>query len=67
MFNELFVNRDGLLIFDEHLPGKGKKKLYVYDFQKKKWRMHGKCYRGRTFQGKKKMSVNRDGKEIIIF
>ncbi len=67
MFNECFVADGGVLVFMNHLPGEGKDLIYAYDLQEKKYVTYAEGYTERTFNGHSKVTVTRDGQEIIIF
>lgn len=67
MFNECFVADGDILVFDIHLPGEGKDLIYAYDLHEQKYLAYREENTERTFQGKKTMTVTRDGEEIIIF
>ena len=66
MFNECFVANHDILVFANHLPGKGEDLIYLYDLREKKYIAYAEHYSGRTFNGKRNMTVTRDGKEIIV-
>lgn len=67
MFNDCFVTPDGILCFDEHIVGEEKDRLYLYDLRAKKWLVHGEEVSGRTLGGKTRISVNKNGKDFILF
>ena len=66
MFNECFFE-NGLIVFDEHIPGKETDYIYAYSIEKRKWVVYREEIKNREFNGKSRMSVNKDGEEIIIF
>ena len=67
MFNECFVLEEGLLVFDEHLPGEGRDLITVYDLENNEYLLYQKENTERTYNGEKTLSVNKDGMDIIIF
>jgi len=67
MFNECFVDDNDLLVFADHLPGKGEDLIYVYDLHEKKFVAYAESYTERTFNGQSKVVVQRDGQDIIVF
>lgn len=66
MFNETFVEEDNL-IFINHLPGEKTDLIYVYNLTSKSFIIYEEPYTKRTFNGKSKVVVNKDGKDIIVF
>jgi len=67
MFNECFVSDNDTLVFMDHLPGKEMDLLYVYDLNSEKYLVYKQEYTERTYNGQKKVVVNKDGKDIIVF
>lgn len=67
MFNKCIVTDDDFLVFDEHVPGKEKDLIYVYDLIEKAWIAYGCELTGRTLNGETRSVVHKDGKDIIIF
>lgn len=61
------VDDHDLLIFDDHLPGKCKDLITVYDLHTRACLMHREEYTERTYNGEKSVTVNKDGRDIIIF
>ncbi|MBQ8536453.1 MAG: WG repeat-containing protein [Clostridia bacterium] len=66
MFNSCFYT-DGCIFFDEHIPGGGIDYIYVYSVVKGEWIAYREPYTEREYNGQKKMVVQKDGKDIIIF
>lgn len=67
MFNDCFVTDSDILVFTNHLPGKGEDLIYAYDLRNKKYVVYAESYAGHTLNGKSKVVVNKDGKDIIVF
>ena len=67
MFNACYVDDHDLLIFDDHLPGKGKDLITVYDLHTRACLLYREEYTERTYNGEKSVTVNKDGRDIIIF
>lgn len=67
MFNECFVTESDLLVFLNHLPGKGIDLLYVYDLNEERYLAYKQEYTERTLNGEKKIVINQDGKDIVVF
>ena len=67
MFNELFVTPENLLVFVEHQSGKGKDFIWVYDLAEHKYIAYHKVYKERTYMGRKKVIVQKDGRDIVVF
>lgn len=67
MFNECFVAEGDVLVFVDHLPGEGEDLIYAYDLHQKKYVAYKESYKERTYNGQKKVVVNKDGKDIIVF
>lgn len=66
MFNSCFY-ADGRIFFDEHVPGGEIDYIYVYSIAEGKWIAHREPYTEREYHGQKKMVVQKDGKDIIVF
>ncbi len=66
MFNEMYVSEDNL-VFVNHLPGEGKDLIYIYNMTSKTFLAHGFPYTDRTLNGEKRVVVNNDGQDIIVF
>ena len=67
MFNRCFVAEGDILVFMDHLPGKGEDLIYAYDLHNKKFIAYAESYTERTLNGESKVVVNKDGQEIIVF
>ena len=67
MFNECFVADGDILVFVDHLPGKGEDLIYAYDLHNKKFIAYAESYTERTLNGESKVVVNKDGQDIIVF
>lgn len=67
MFNECFVADGDILVFVDHLPGEGTDLLYAYDLHDAKYIAYKQEYTERTYNGEKKVVVNKDGQDIIVF
>lgn len=67
MFNECFVADGDILVFMDHLPGKGEDLIYAYDLHSKKYVAYAESYTERTLNGESKVVVNKDGQDIIVF
>lgn len=67
MFNECFVADGDILVFMDHLPGKGEDLIYAYDLHNKKFVAYAESYTERTLNGESKIVVNKDGQDIIVF
>ena len=67
MFNECFVAEGDILVFMDHLPGKGEDLIYAYDLHDKKFVVYAESYTERTLNGESKVVVNKDGQDIIVF
>ena len=67
MFNECFVAGGDILVFVDHLPGKGEDLIYAYDLHSKKYVVYAESYTERTLNGESKVVVNKDGQDIIVF
>lgn len=67
MFNECFVAEGDILMFVDHLPGEGEDLIYAYDLHQKKYIAYKESYKERTYNGQKKVVVNKDGQDIIVF
>jgi hypothetical protein len=67
MFNECFLTEGDILVFMDHLPGKGEDLIYAYDLHRKKFVAYAESYTERTLNGESKVVVNKDGQDIIIF
>ena len=67
MFNECFVADGDILVFMDHLPGKGEDLIYAYDLHSKKYVAYAESYTERTLNGESRVVVQKDGKEIIVF
>ena len=67
MFNECFVADGDILVFMDHLPGKGEDLIYAYDLHGKKYVAYAESYTERTLNGESKVVVNKDGQDIIVF
>lgn len=67
MFNECFVADGDILVFMDHLAGKSEDLIYAYDLHNKKFIAYAASYTERTLNGKDRVVVNVDGKEIIVF
>lgn len=67
MFNECFVAEGDILVFMDHLPGKGEDLIYAYDLHGKKFVAYAESYTERTLNGESKVVVNKDGQDIIVF
>ena len=67
MFNECFVADGDILVFVDHLPGKGEDLIYAYDLHNKKYIAYAESYTERTLNGESKVVVNKDGQDIIVF
>ena len=67
MFNECFVADGDILVFMDHLPGKGEDLIYAYDLHNKKFIVYAESYTERTLNGESKVAVQKDGKDIIVF
>lgn len=67
MFNECFLTEGDILVFMDHLPGKGEDLIYAYDLRRKKFVAYAESYTERTLNGESKVVVNKDGQDIIIF
>lgn len=66
MFNELFVENN-YLIFINHISGKETDLIYVYNLLSQTFIIYGEEYNERTLNGQRKIVVNKDGKEVIVF
>lgn len=67
MFNQCFLTDDDLLVFVEHQPGEGLDLLYAYDLQKEQYLAYRMDYTERTFRGEKRVVIQKDGEDIIVF
>ncbi len=67
MFNECFVADGDVLIFMDHLPGKGEDLIYAYDLHQKKFLAYAESYTERAYNGQSKVVINKDGQDIIVF
>ena len=69
MFNACFVSDNGLLVFDEHLPGEGKDLITVYDIRERKMLLRREEKTGRTFNGESTLTVKNEstGMDIVVF
>lgn len=67
MFNECFVDENNFLIFMKHLPGKETDYIYVYDLNKEKYIVYNQKNTERTLHGEKKIVINSDGEDIVVF
>ena len=67
MFNECFVADGDILVFMDHLPGKGEDLIYAYDLHDKKFVAYAESYTERTLNGESRVVVNKDGQDIIVF
>lgn len=67
MFNECFVLEDRILVMVDHLPGEGKDLICVYDLYEKKYIAYREEFTERTLNGEKKVIVNKDGTDIVVF
>ena len=66
MFNSCFY-ADDCIFFDEHVPGGEIDYIYVYSIVKGEWIAYREPYTEREYNGQKKMVVQKDGKDIIVF
>ena len=66
MFNECFYV-DGCINFHEHVPGGELDYISVYSIDDEWWYVHKEPYEGREFNGKRKLIIQKDGQDIIIF
>ena len=66
MYNECFF-ANGCICFDKHIPGEGMDYIYVYSVSEKEWIAYNEKYVERELNGQKKVVVNKDGKDIIVF
>ena len=67
MFNECFVTDKNILVFMDHQAGEGLDYLYAYDLIEKKFLAYKEEYRERTYNGKSRVVVKKDGEDIIVF
>ena len=67
MFNACFVADGDILVFMDHLPGKGEDLIYAYDLRSKKYMAYAESYTERTLNGESKVVANKDGRDIIVF
>lgn len=67
MFNDCFVADGDILVFDDHLAGEGKDLIYAYDLVNKEYIVHGEPWEERTYNGERKVIVQKDGEDIIVF
>ena len=67
MFNDCFLAEDDLLVFDEHLPGKGKDLISIYSLSQQKFLEHRAEYTEHTLNGKNIVIVNKDGEDFVVF
>lgn len=67
MFNECFVAEGDILVFVNHLSGKGEDLLYAYDLHSGKYLLYAESHTGRTLNGESRVVVNKDGQDIIVF
>ena len=51
MFNRCFVAEGDILVFMDHLPGKGEDLIYAYDLHNKKFIAYAESYTERTLNG----------------
>ena len=67
IFNSCFVAENDILVFDVHEPGEEKDLIYAYDLNKGIYLSHGEVMEDRELDGKTKVVINKDGKDIIVF
>lgn len=66
MLNSCFYH-DGCICFTEHEPGGEVDYIYAYHVGDKKWLCYHEACRGRTLDGKMRITVHKDGNEIMVF
>lgn len=66
MFNSCALIEHRLL-FMKHVPGEGIDYIYLYNLITKEYEIYEEKYTERTYNGKKKVIINKDGKDIIVF
>lgn len=66
MFNECYYTKQ-CICFDDHISGEEKDYIYVYSLKKKEWIYYKELYEERTLNGKSKIVVKKDGKDIVVF
>lgn len=67
IFNYLYETEDLKLVFVDHQPGEEKDLISIFDLTENKWLAKQEVYTQRTYNGKSRVVVEKEGEEIIIF